>query len=191
VEGEEIGIDLLKADWVAPHGKGEVADVMVKIVSAPDSGPRTLGDLSWRFPGEGNGMLRVPPEDCHANSDFRMPRYAPSDGYLAEWKASRKRVDGKIVDETSPDGPRLGAVPYFFRIRAQKDKDGRIARALYGRIIWQDYSIGWFTVKRDAKAMVFFTYHVNPDGTRNMEYDPERNLFTDPPWDRKNFPRRP
>jgi hypothetical protein len=191
VEGEEIGIDLLKADWVAPHGKGEVADVIIHFVTAPYSGPSGLyGALMWKFPGDGNGMARVSLEDCHEKSDFRMPRHAPLNGYIPEWRHSRTRVGETRASETQPTGLAFDRVPYFFRIRCRFDDRGQIRDALYGKIILANGSIGWNSATR-SKANISFTYHVNPDGTRNLEFDPERNLFTDPPWDRHNFPRQP
>jgi hypothetical protein len=192
VEGEEIGIDLLKADWVAPHGKGEVADVMVNMASSPDSGPTiTYGEFAWRFPRAGDGMVRVPLDECHPNSDFIMPRYAPNGGYIAEWKAKRTRGERTWLGETQPDGPEFDSAPYFFRIRSRLNEKGQVVEALYGKITKPQGSITWRSIYQDRPARVNFTYHVNPDGTRNLEYDPERNLFTDPPWDRRNFPRQP
>jgi hypothetical protein len=194
VEGEEIGIDLLKADWVAPHGKGEVADVMVKIVSYDPAG-RGGGELHWRFPGAHNGLVPIAKEQLAWDSDYRMPRHAPASGYISDWtyKAYWKGQD--IASEFAPDGIPLGRQPYFLRIRSRASDEGKFVGALYGRIDYMQgsssASIYWSARAAKTAPFVSFTYHVNPDGTRNLEFDPERNLFTDPPWDRNNFPRQP
>ncbi len=31
-------------------------------------------------------------------------------------------------------------------------------------------------------AIIRFTYYLNPDGTRNVEFDPAKNLFRNLPW---------
>jgi hypothetical protein len=194
VEGEEIGIDLLKADWVAPHGKGEVADVMVKIMSYDPAG-RGGGELHWRFPGAHNGLVPIAKEQLAWDSDYRMPRHAPASGYISDWtyKAYWKGQD--IASEFAPDGIPLGRQPYFLRIRSRASDEGKFVGALYGRIDYMQgsssASIYWSARAAKTAPFVSFTYYVNPDGTRNMEFDPERNLFTDPPWDRNNFPRQP
>ena len=54
------------------------------------------------------------------------------------------------------------------------DEDGKIISAKYGNIPLEfDF---------DPFGVLGFTYYFNPDGTRNLEFDPQNNLFN---WTRK------
>jgi hypothetical protein len=60
---------------------------------------------------------------------------------------------------------------YVFRIRPEIDKD-KVKRAIYGKIL------GPIKLEpRKDPARLYFKYYLNPDGTRNLEHDPRRNLF--------------
>jgi hypothetical protein len=61
----------------------------------------------------------------------------------------------------------------FLRIRTEKDDEGRIVKAMYGKI---SGPIGFGGVAA-KKGTLSLTYYLNPDSTRNLEFDPERNLF--------------
>ena len=59
-----------------------------------------------------------------------------------------------------------------------QDANGVVTNALYGKIIARGSNgIDWSSVFRNRKSDVDFDFYVNPDGTRNMEFDPKRNLF--------------
>jgi len=60
-------------------------------------------------------------------------------------------------------------VNYLLRVRSVADKNGNVVKANYGKIE------GDFRVYKKGAAN--FTYFFNPDGTRNLEEDPDRNLF--------------
>ncbi len=189
-EGEEIGFDFLKADWVAPHGKGEDADVLVNIITY-DPDRQAGGEFSWRFPRPGDGMIRTDLPEEYANSQFKMRREAPEDGYVSEWRVVRdyrevdwmeavsERKTGKYIRVT-PEGPLLWETPFFIRIRSVLDDKGRVKSALYGKIVRYpgfEEGIRFLYADNKKRARVSFTYYINPDGTRNMEWDPKRNLF--------------
>jgi hypothetical protein len=55
-----------------------------------------------------------------------------------------------------------------------RDKEGKVVSALYGKI---HGDFRWFIGARAPKSGLAFTYYLNPDGTRNIEYDPKRNLL--------------
>ena len=204
-EGEEIGFDFLKADWVTPHGKGEKTDVLVKIITY-DPDRQAGGEFSWRFPRPGDGMIRTDLPEDYANSQFKMRREAPEEGYVSEWSVVRdyREVDRTKVERlqdleefirVTPEGPLLRQTPFFIRIRSVLDEKGRVKNALYGKIIRYPGSFDdgiWFTyADNKERARVTFTYHINPDGTRNMEWDSKQNLFESiiKPQDHK--PKRP
>jgi len=52
------------------------------------------------------------------------------------------------------------------------DKDGKVVKALYGKIYGDFFDM---------------VYYLNPDGTRNIEYDPKRNLFKPAKHDEPEF----
>jgi len=51
--------------------------------------------------------------------------------------------------------------------------DGKVHKALYGKIHGEIR----FDVINSKTAIIIFTYYLNPDGTRNLEFDQKRNLF--------------
>ncbi len=64
-------------------------------------------------------------------------------------------------------------IPFFFRVRTVLDGKGIIRSAMYGKI---HGNINFDVI--DAKtAVVLFSYFLNPDGTRNVEFDIHQNLF--------------
>jgi hypothetical protein len=73
---------------------------------------------------------------------------------------------------------------YFMRVRTVRDKDGRVVSALYGKI---HGDFRWFIGTRAPKSGLAFTYYLNPDGTRNIEYDPKRNLLKSPKHNDSNY----
>lgn len=57
----------------------------------------------------------------------------------------------------------------FLEFRLHKMEDG----PLYGKIL-NDFEYG---LQKAKTVRISFSYYLNPDGTRNMEFDPKRNLF--------------
>ncbi|MCK5849814.1 MAG: DNA gyrase/topoisomerase IV subunit A [Kiritimatiellae bacterium] len=70
--------------------------------------------------------------------------------------------------ERSPDSSH-----FFIRIRTEVDANGNVTGGFYGKIR------GPIDVEpRNSKTVqISFTYYVNPDGTRNVEFDTQRNLI--------------
>ena len=63
-------------------------------------------------------------------------------------------------------------IHYVFRIRTEVDEDGNIVEAMYGKVYGEIRGgFSW------GGPSVGFTYYLNPTGTRNLEYDPPKNLF--------------
>ena len=170
--GKPIGYDLMKSDWVAPYGKGEVSDVIFEANRKVQSAREYDGTLALHFPNGGDGLipLEVPQPD---NGGLRMPYSAPEVGYLSTktWQESRHTAeDGsiKLISSVSK------TMNYFIRIRTVQDAQGNIVQALYGKI---HGDIRWFIGTQAPKSGLAFTYYLNPDGTRNVEFDPKRNLL--------------
>lgn len=168
-----VGYDLMKADWVAPHGDGVVSDFIITLEC-------TLGDLTQdkvqyfdailrlAFPNEGDGITeaRAP---FRRGSVMVLPSAAPEDGYRSSWTQSA--FEHKDASRYEWDEQQN----FLFRTRTHKDVNGNVVSALYGKIrgpiLFGVYSSG---------AKISFTYYLNPTpNDRNLEFDPSRNLFTD------------
>lgn len=168
---EACSLDLLARDWVAPFGKGAVTDITFVVSQLfAQSGKQTGSTCLVSFPNPGDGVLRVKDEEVIWQSSLVLPREAPLDGYTNEvsrwltWGSDR----GYVGNERDDSG-------YFMRIRSVMES-GRVVRALYGKIRG-DFRFS-ARPERD-KPRIALHYYVNPESnSRNIEFDPKRNLFT-------------
>lgn len=166
IEGNAVGFDLMAGDWVAPYGKGEQSDFLFKFDSKPEpkAPPREFPpyDVTWtvNFQNDGDGIQTA----AALPHGFRVARQAPADGYEPELVKHSYKELGQPAHVDFNNGQN-----YFFRVRTKKDAQGNIVSALYGKIS------GDF---RGGIGGVFsFTYYLNPESnSRNMEFDPSRNL---------------
>ncbi len=131
----------------------------------------TLHDvtLTVSCSNEGDGFHFVPmtPIGHGPTSGLRMPREAPLDGYEPILtKRAYNTVAEPLRTEVRDDAN------YFFRVRTEKDADGNIVSALYGKIA------GDFRFVPHVRKKLSFTYYLNPEpNDRNLEFDLEQNLF--------------
>lgn len=136
VAGHEtpLGYDMVAADWVAPYGRGQVADLIFRFVVNLYPQKDEKGRSFFRikncvvitFPNEGDGVQKA--ENRWPLSRFPTDFETPLDGYEPEFVMINHRgwhPDDFVNDPTQS---------YFVRIRTQKDENGRIVHALYGRI---------------------------------------------------------
>lgn len=172
VVGEPVGFDLMKGDWVAPHGAGVTADLVftlteeVPFQSVDKPFAATL-EVSFSNPLDGIQSVLAP---LNEGSELRLPRYAPGDGY--EEKLI-KRIGRPAEDKPINAGTREDQ-NYFFRVRTIVDENGKIKSAQYGKIIGD--------LRFWGNRRIRFAYCLNPTSLdRNMEFDPKRNLFTNLP----------
>lgn len=163
-----IGFDLIEADWCAPHGRGRTTDFIFtgkkRFVSWEDFD----ASLEVRFlqPSDGIQPIEAPP---NGGSALRLPHLAPADGYLGSYK----RIQGSKPGE-SMKGWRKENQNFFFRVRSS-GRDGQVTRAWYGKI-HGDIGIDPINSKT---ITIMFRYYLNPDSSRNVEFDLKRNLFND------------
>ena len=167
--GEEIGFDLMHFDWVAPYGGGSHADVILKLERRVVDRTDFDSTLTISFPNRFDGIQTIK-EELEYGSEFKLPRYAPENGYKDRLIFIESRKPGKRVTR-NVDFLR-GDVNYIFRVRSE-EKDGKLVRAMYGKI--QGPLI--FDAVFSDTASISFKYYLNPDYTRNLEFDPKRNLF--------------
>lgn len=156
--GRLLGLDIEKGDWVAPYGKGVSSDLLFY----PELSQRSPDDfdytLTLTFPNKGDGIKVFEGSTRNGGSQLKSGYEAPLGGYLSEWRQFRKRRP-EIGETNNIDQNRI----YYFRVRTKLDEHGNIISALYGKIYGDFFQ---------------FTYYLNPTpNDRNIEFDPERNLF--------------
>lgn len=170
VIGKEIGFDFIVYDWVKPYGNGKVADLNCTLY-VRSSGPRDAEyKVKINFPGQFNGIQSIE-EDLMHGSEFKLPRFAPIDGYQKNMNV--------FIEFKSGGGGKWSYrknMNYIFRIRSEVEK-GKLVKAMYGKI-FGDLDIG---TNMDGTAFLKYKYYLNPDYTRNLEFDPKRNLFLNLP----------
>jgi len=161
--GAPVGYDIEKSDWVTPYGNGIVADLTIEFNLDYRDYTDYDANMNISFPNDQDGIQEFW-FDKTEQSSFKWPFEAPTSGYL-------KSVN-IFVRDNPKDGYKTNikeGVNYLFRIRTKLDKTGNIISANYGKFN------GEFGISRKGKTR--FTYVFNPDGTRNLEEDPEKNLF--------------
>jgi len=168
---KEIGFDLMKFDWVTPYGQGTTADFIFLVTRRFKDMNDFDATLTMRFSNPYDGIQEIMTDrggDFNVGSEFRLPRYAPESGYRAKLvkRLSRSDPDFFALKETITN--------YLFRVRSEVDEKGNVKRAMYGKII-NDVKID---PRGNTTGDIRFTYYLNPDYTRNLEYDPKANLFS-------------
>lgn len=201
----KMGYDLELLDWEYPFGKGKHSDL---IFTLKRRGTETKGEASLKlsFSQPGDGVVPLY-EYVPGGSQFRFPRMAPEKGYLPErqwshiWNHGNSLEEEKLSEQYHEQlQKRLEESPppvaYVFRVRTVLDKKGKVVSALYGKMdvappVYQNRMRGdleW-DPEFSRTTKILLTFWLNPDGTRNLEYDPKKNLFKD--VDRMFWPRLP
>lgn len=161
VINKDVGCDLLANDWVKPYGTGTHSDIIFHLKKQYVSDKNYSADLFITFP---HGAIKYD-LDMYHGSEFKLPRYAPSEGFEKRFERHVIRLPERALKDDRKDN-----TGYVFRIRSTAPKS-----VIYGKIQ------GDFGVRAQGAgtAGIDFTYYLNPDHTRNLEFDPKRNLFTD------------
>jgi len=171
-QGKPVGYDLMVGDWLAPFGKGETPDFIFQWDTVR-VGAMTTNYLTLRFPNEGDGIQFV----AKTGTGLILPRLAPVDGYepmLIKWESTEHGTNARVPFVKGDSNYRYAAW-YLFRIRTKMDSNGKIVSAFYGKLTGDDFGHNLRQGKFD------FTYCLNPEpNSRNMEFDPKRNLFGKP-----------
>ena len=182
VFGKPVGFDLLMGDWVIPHGKGKVSDLVFTLQLEYRGVMDYDGNLTIEMPRDGDGFVGISVSEKCYQSDFILPRYAPENGYKPAIEMIKHVGPGTPTSDVST----MMEEDFFIRVRTVKDKNGNIKEALYGKIISnkKDPVAGImeppaisYRIRDKDRAYINFTYYINPDKTRNMEFDPEKNLL--------------
>ena len=163
---ESVGYDLEKGDWVSPHGKGTVADMVLcfeeDIVTWGKEWKRTL---TIQFSEEYNGAYLLKKESGGFATEYEAREKGD---YQSRFEYVTECRDGKMIKIEN-----LGENEYLvFRIRSKINEKGELVSAQYGKI-YGPLGYGNGRLRR-----VGFTYYLNPTpNDRNLEYDPNENLF--------------
>ena len=173
VIGKELGFDLSVSDWVKPYGNGINSDFIFRVnreYKDIDNFDATL-TLTFSSPYDGIQVIKDNRGgDYSVGSIFRLPRIAPDDGYQ---KMLVKRISagtyGYRRDESDDNN-------YVFRVRS-KIANGNLQQAMFGKVLGEIN----FACLSGENGEVGMHYYLNPDYTRNLEFDPKRNLFTNLP----------
>ena len=172
-----LAYDMVKGDWLPPHGNGETTDIQFLFnetvlgwkegrgydgvsVSKKYKMTMTISMLN-----AGNGLVEVP---CSENAGIKL-RIAPTDGYSPNRSRWIGWFGGGDGTKTDCDKNRC----YAFRIRTKYDELGQVKSALYGKV-YGDFDMN------DIDG-VRFLYYLNPTpNDRNLEWDMKTNLCSNP-----------
>ena len=164
VLGKAVGFDLIEYDWVSPYGNGIRSDIIFQVDRKLVKNDEAEYVFKANFPGKFDG-IQLYKEDIRSGSSFKLPRFAPEGGYQNSLIRTMKAVPSVYEKNTSADNN------YFFRVRSE-ESNGKLVRAMYGKIQGDiEFRPGY-----DHTAAFFMQYFLNPDYTRNMEFN--GNLFT-------------
>lgn len=168
---KEIGWDLIAGDWVAPHGAGTTADLLVRFESDFIDESNRSASAVIRFGNPDDGLIPIP-ELRGESSLLKFPRIAPEAGYdLRKLEFSQRTKDGALV--ITPDENLEG---YFTRLRTETDEEGNVQSALYGKVT-NPFELLENVFRGRSHLFLKFDYYLNlTPNDRNLEYDQKNNL---------------
>ena len=123
--------------------------------------------MSVKFIGNGNGLVEVatPP------TAWLKIRHAPEEGYRQDYVCWKER--SKDLSRASNFDAKRN---FAFRIRTERDEDGRITSAYYGKIYGDICFKKLVGENVEAVASPCFQYYLNPaPNDRNLEWDMKNN----------------
>lgn len=164
---QAVGFDLQKGDWIAPHGKGEIADILFQFqdIAIDADGYRGTMMLMFSNPGDGiQAFSAARPFSREFGSDLAPPNVAPVDGYAATHSQTVSHETGKPYS-SSTDSKRN----YMIRTRTRLDAAGIIRQACYG---WIEGEFEFDPRDPRGPQVAFSCYfNANPDpDERSLEY---------------------
>jgi hypothetical protein len=174
-----VGYDLLVGDWVRPHGKGMVSDLLIFLKKSWKSADDYTTELTITFPNHEDGVAPIKMrgneyEDASGNrlplSEMLGPWQAAMDGYVGKMTRRKVVLGKKIINEIIPEKDSCLSL----RIRTEYDEVGKIRGGMYGEF----GSVDLYDLDSPTARLVF-SYKVNPNGSRIIEFHSSKNLFKD------------
>jgi hypothetical protein len=154
---QDVGLDVLESDWVAPYGKGKTADFVFTF--SKDTEQKTLSYV-LTFSNTGDGIMEYSFNRGN-RSLFKWPHKAPLDGYASTLERMTGYDRSRAV---IPAEKKMREVHYMFRVRTKFDNEGNIKSALYGKIA------GEIELSAKPKDELRFGYWLNTDPiSRSLE----------------------
>lgn len=159
---EPVGYDLEVGDWLGPYGRGVNTDLIFNGKLDQKSKNDFDYALTISFPNQKDGIQEFDLTASDAASTLHSSQNAPTNGYQSQVIRTMSRHSGQGTKEEMYN-PKLN---YYFRVRTKVDENGNIVSAHYGKI-YGDF--------------MQFSYYFNPTvNDRDIEFDPEKNLMTNP-----------
>lgn len=171
IQGQAIGFDLAKGDWVAPHGQGAKADLLIKYTAVYD-GPLVFSKrMEMTFSSPQDGVQSFP---LDKTSEFMSLYTAPEEGYVPELVEEQARTRTEILRNSGIEKGQY----LVLRVRSVTNEQGRIVSANYGKIYGSNLDGNPIGYGRSGEEHhMTFNYYFNPIANdRNLEYDPTQNL---------------
>lgn len=171
VLGKPVGYDLEAGAWVAPLGRGRTVDFFVTLSPVQEGAVRSNRCLvEFPSPLDGFQAYEHPRADL---SSYRWPFEAPETGYenpvvMGEWRAAWTMDCPGGRWKPLSHAERTGG--FLFRTRSVASPEGKLVSACYGKIDHFEFN----------DNAISLGYWFNPDGTRNLEEDPKKNLLAPP-----------
>jgi len=172
--GETVGFDCEKGDFVAPHGNGETVDFRVTL---------TVDGVPYKHMTQTIALDALDPDGgfqamkSHTMSVFKSEHLAPEVGYVSNLVATsvydvNRGTTGSVLYN--------GDEHLVFKSRIVRDEHGHVVSANYGKI-YGTIVFGRGDDKMET-ASIGFLYYFNPTSNdRNLEFDGKNNLFK-PDW---------
>jgi hypothetical protein len=163
-----VGFDLEVGDWVSPHGKGRISDFIFELEGRFTARRDYDQTFVLRFNGPHDGIV-VFKHPVSIGSALKWPYEAPIVGYESSrtWSLRWSPTEGGRGTTTDLSGE----TNYIFRVRSEVDDKGNVVRAMYGVVSGDFIPVGG---NAEIGRSVSFTYALNPDWTRNLEFDPAK-----------------
>lgn len=124
--------------------------------------------VGLKFVNEHDGVAFADVRENWSESKYKTGYSAPETPYENSLTVLKNRVDGVGYSAVN-----LG-VPFYMRLDTEIDQDGNVVSAKYCKV-WPGFQL--FGGLSDSPG-IELTYYCNPvANSRNVEFDPERNMF--------------
>jgi hypothetical protein len=173
-----VGYDLLVGDWVKPHGQGMVSDLLISLKKSWKKTDDNTVELNITFPNSGDGVAQIKPLWFVKSYDSDDP--SPMPARPSPWQAALDGYTDKLIQKTTGWGkktideyiPKRGGYGTL-RIRTEHDIVGEVKAGMYGTLQWP---VNIYDLDSPTARLVF-SYKVNPNGSRIIEFHSSKNLF--------------
>lgn len=160
-----VGFDFKAGDWVAPYGKGIIADMILTYSEIEREDSWSKYDFKVEFPAPAGGAY-IKKKDTY--SELGSSHEATEEAYSSCLSFVYERTDSKIIQDI-----KIAPEDYLvFRSRTETDEKGALKTAHYGKI----YGPFKFADGRDREVVFYYYFNPTPND-RNLEFDGKNNLL--------------